>query len=229
MVLLEVDQDAVSSDVRYEGAAENLFPHIYGALNLEAIVRVSDLTAVNGKFQFPSNYTFTAGTLIRSGRPGDEPGIVSCHAKAWEQSYRGILPDHILDALPSSSDRRMLMWKALLASNSQRTVFVAESARDGIVGFCVVGPARDEFMLGRGEMEALYLFSDYKGKGIGAALFRAGCQNLREKNFQKVYLWVVENNPTIDFYRNMGGSQILQTKTENIGEPIPHIGFEWKL
>ncbi|MDJ0737990.1 MAG: DUF952 domain-containing protein [Nostocaceae cyanobacterium] len=41
LVLLVIDADRVHADIRYETAEENeSFPHIYGALNLDAVSKV---------------------------------------------------------------------------------------------------------------------------------------------------------------------------------------------
>jgi uncharacterized protein (DUF952 family) len=38
LVLLWIDPERVQSEIRWEGAGGELFPHIYGPLNLEAVV-----------------------------------------------------------------------------------------------------------------------------------------------------------------------------------------------
>jgi uncharacterized protein (DUF952 family) len=55
LVILVIDIDRVSSEIRYEGAdANNLFPHIYGNLNIDAVIRVIDLEAdTDGAFIMP--------------------------------------------------------------------------------------------------------------------------------------------------------------------------------
>jgi uncharacterized protein (DUF952 family) len=55
LVILIIDVDRVRAEIRYEGAlANNLFPHIYGELNLDAVVRVINLEAdKDGEFRLP--------------------------------------------------------------------------------------------------------------------------------------------------------------------------------
>lgn len=57
LALLEIDADLVEAEVRYEnceGGQEN-FPHIYGALNLDSVVRVSAFEpGADGSFAMPS-------------------------------------------------------------------------------------------------------------------------------------------------------------------------------
>ena len=59
LLLLTIETDRVSAEIRYEnliGGAE-LFPHIYGELNLDAVVRVSDFEpAADGNFSLPEMF-----------------------------------------------------------------------------------------------------------------------------------------------------------------------------
>ncbi len=55
LVILVIDSDRTQSEIRYEGAdSNNLFPHIYGELNIDAVVQAIDLApAVAGSFKLP--------------------------------------------------------------------------------------------------------------------------------------------------------------------------------
>lgn len=229
LVLLHVHQEMVISEVKYEGSKDNLFPHIYGPLNIDAVVGVHELRESESGFHLPEVFSLVGDTLIRRGLPGDEAELASCHIHAWQQSYRGLVPDQILDSRPLSFRPRMLWWKSVVTAITSSAVFVAESAQHGIVGFCAVEPARDESHKGKGEIGAIYCLNEYKGKGIGAALFNMACHYLKTKNFPSVYLWVLKNNPTVTFYRKMGGVQLAEEKTIDLGGPLPEIGFEWRL
>ena len=56
LVLLCIDPDKVQAEIKYEGIEEGeLFPHIYGALNLDAIVSVLAFEpAADGTFTLPT-------------------------------------------------------------------------------------------------------------------------------------------------------------------------------
>jgi uncharacterized protein (DUF952 family) len=55
-VVLYIDQDLVTSPIRYDDPAE-VFPHIYGPLNRDAIVAVRDIgRAPDGTFLKPEPY-----------------------------------------------------------------------------------------------------------------------------------------------------------------------------
>ncbi len=55
LVILVIDVDRVKPEIRYEGAVStNLFPHIYGELNIDAVVQVIDLeSSTDGEFILP--------------------------------------------------------------------------------------------------------------------------------------------------------------------------------
>ncbi len=55
LVILVIDSDRVQPEIRYEGAENNnLFPHIYGELNIDAVVQAIDLESeADGSFLLP--------------------------------------------------------------------------------------------------------------------------------------------------------------------------------
>ena len=54
LVLLLIQTSRVVSPIKYEGAASEVFPHIYGPLNRDAVIAVYDfLPNEHGEFQLP--------------------------------------------------------------------------------------------------------------------------------------------------------------------------------
>jgi uncharacterized protein (DUF952 family) len=55
VIILVIDRDRVTSEIRDEGVdTNNLFPHIYGELNIDAVVKAVDLEAnIDGLFIMP--------------------------------------------------------------------------------------------------------------------------------------------------------------------------------
>lgn len=52
LVLLCIDPERVQSPIKYEAADDDVFPHIYGSLNLDAVFKVIDFSpSFNGKFE----------------------------------------------------------------------------------------------------------------------------------------------------------------------------------
>lgn len=55
LVILSIDSSLVTAEIRYEGAeSNNLFPHIYGELNIDAVIRSIDLESTPDGFILPS-------------------------------------------------------------------------------------------------------------------------------------------------------------------------------
>lgn len=62
LVLLQIDTTRVAPEIKYEGAEEELFPHIYGPLDKEAVTTVYDfLPDKHGLFQLPAAVSEQAG------------------------------------------------------------------------------------------------------------------------------------------------------------------------
>lgn len=228
LLLLEVAQELVTSEVKYEGPAADPFPHIYGRLNLEAVQAVRQVLDMPGGHALPPMLELVGDTLVRPGRPGDEAEIASVHTHAWLQSYEGLIPHEFLRQRPLSFRQRMNWWRVVVRGQDTATVFVAESAKHGIVGFCAVQAAREPEFEGMGEIGAIYCLQEYKGKGVGAALFRHGRRRLAENGLQRCYLWVLEGNPTIRFYEKMGGRLVPgKEKLVEFGKKLRELAYEW--
>lgn len=54
LILLYIDADRVESEIRYEGTGGEKYPHIYGPLNVDAVVKALDFRPrKDGKFAQP--------------------------------------------------------------------------------------------------------------------------------------------------------------------------------
>lgn len=56
LVLLVIDPAKLQADLRYEAAGHDLFPHVYGALNFDAVIDVLPFPPqADGTFALPSS------------------------------------------------------------------------------------------------------------------------------------------------------------------------------
>lgn len=141
---------------------------------------------------------------IRRADVGDAARIANIHVRVWQAHYRGQIPDDYLAAL--SVEKRAQDWTEKLSSPKQaEATFIFEDGGE-IFGFCQVGPARDAGSSSEtGEFYALYVDLSKQGQGIGSALMEAGLSYLREKDFKKAILWVLQTNKSaIGFYETRG-------------------------
>jgi GNAT superfamily N-acetyltransferase/gamma-glutamylcyclotransferase (GGCT)/AIG2-like uncharacterized protein YtfP len=133
-----------------------------------------------------------AGVTVRPAEPLDAPGVASVHVRAWQQSYRALVPDEVLSAL-SVDDRAERLGSELEQerAGTGRQTWIAE--RGGrVVGFARSGETRDEDMpRGTLELQAMYVDPDVQGAGVGQALMeRLGFP----WNTRPLTLWVLEGN-----------------------------------
>jgi len=58
LLLLWIDSDKVQAEIKYELAAGENYPHIYGPLNVDAVLKVVEFEpGADGKFELPEELT----------------------------------------------------------------------------------------------------------------------------------------------------------------------------
>lgn len=55
LILLAIDEDKCSREIKYEGPSWNTFPHIFGSLNLDSVVRTFDFPESSNGFNLPTD------------------------------------------------------------------------------------------------------------------------------------------------------------------------------
>jgi GNAT superfamily N-acetyltransferase len=144
--------------------------------------------------------------LVRSARPGDEPGIARVHVASWQDAYRGHMPADYLAALDVG--QRAEAWRQRLpaARLSRGDVLVAMLGED-VLGFVHYGPSRDQGAdPGRtGEIGAIYLRPESIGEGIGRLLMDEAVAGLAGHGYADATLWVLDANARARrFYERAG-------------------------
>lgn len=123
-------------------------------------------------------------------------GLAECHIVCWREAYRGLVPDHVLDAF--EVERRAEQWERSRVRHQGRT-YVALVA-DEVIGFASAGPSRDESPVTPNELDALYVRAAWYGTGVAHDLVRATVAPDIPCS-----LWVFEQNPRAKaFYRKHG-------------------------
>ena len=120
---------------------------------------------------------------IRVGLQEDAAAIARCHIAAWRDTYRPIVAEEYLNNL--SLESHIAKWTTNLQPSKCHT-FVAESDQGELIGFINGGPERTGRSDYRGEIYAIYVLKEWRGRGIGrrlvgrfsAALLKAGITSL---------------------------------------------------
>src|SRR4051812_25159541 len=163
--------------------------------------------------------------LIREAQPADAPGIARVVVDSWRSTYRGLMPDDVLDNL--SYERRTQLWAEALA-DPENSIFVAETPTGEIVGVASGGPDRPDALGYAGELYAIYLLAAYQGQGLGRRLTAAVAQRLAERGLTSMLVWVLASNPARRFYESLGGTPLPEREMSLGGVSLTLAGYGWR-
>ena len=162
---------------------------------------------------------------IRQATADDAAGIATVHIQSWQTSYRGIIPDSVLDKLDSTYERRLAFWNDILQDAAQ-DVFVA-SDETGVLGFASGGAERDGIPGYDGELFAIYLRQSAQRRGIGQALTQRIAAALDARGFKSMLVWVLKDNPAVAFYRALGGEYVSEKALTIGGKHLLEEAYGW--
>lgn len=164
---------------------------------------------------------------VRVATLDDAAAIERVRTDTWRATYRGQMPDAVLDGLGYDATRRRQHMSEM---PPERFVLVALHDRD-VVGFCNGGRSRTEEPEYSGEIYAIYVLPQHQGHGHGSALMRAGARELVARGSQGMLIWVLrENTPSRRFYERMGGRHLPDRDTvrEIEGATVTESAFAWE-
>ncbi len=161
---------------------------------------------------------------VRLATPDDADAIERVRTDTWRATYRGHMPDAVLDALGYDSTRRRQLMTTM---TPQQFVLVAEHERE-VVGFVNGGPTRFADTAHPGEIYAIYVLPAHHGHGHGSGLMRAGAHELLARGWGGMHLWVLrENAPSRLFYERLGGRYTSDREDRLQGVTITESGYAW--
>jgi GNAT superfamily N-acetyltransferase len=144
---------------------------------------------------------------LRDARRGDEPAVAEIHVRAWQEAYRGLIPDEFLDALDPADRAARYSFEAddPDAPSTLLAVQEGEDCGELILGFVTFGRSRDADAPDHGEVLALYVDPDRYEGGVGRMLMAAARRRLWEAGFAEALLWVLDGNDrAVRFYEGEG-------------------------
>jgi ribosomal protein S18 acetylase RimI-like enzyme len=143
----------------------------------------------------------TAGAPeVRPARIEDVPAMARVHVRSWQQTYRGLMRDEILDD-PNFVSRRERFWTVVLSDQryAKHRAAVAEHCGQ-VVGIAMAGPPTADDSSLAAHLYVLYLLDAQHGSGAGAELLEAVIGPTESAS-----LWVADPNPRAQaFYRKHG-------------------------
>lgn len=136
---------------------------------------------------------------VRRARPADVASMAQVNVRCWQETYRGLMSDVVLDD-PDFLAARERFWRAALTDERYRENRAAVAERAGeVVGIAMSGPPLDAGPWAR-QLYVLYVRAAEHGRGAGRALL----DSVVDPD-EMVTLWVADPNPRAQaFYRKHG-------------------------
>jgi ribosomal protein S18 acetylase RimI-like enzyme len=164
---------------------------------------------------------------IRRATADDAEAIAAVHVRAWQQTYRGILPDEFLDGL-SPAEWAIGRRRGLERNPNPTSCFVVETDGGDIIAFALCGANRTTDLPFKGEILAIYVLAERQNQGLGTRLMRACVGELAERGLASMVLWVAEaNSRARSFYERLGG-RFVGRKTDSVGGiDLAEVAYGW--
>lgn len=140
---------------------------------------------------------------IRRRTKEDCKDIAHVVTVAWNETYKGIVPDWFLEELKNNEDERAK--KTYSEFNEKDNNQLVLEIDNEVVGFVNFGATNDEEYLQCGEIFALYIISKYKGYGFGRKLVEEAKKELKKLGYNKMIIACLKGNPSNNFYKHIGG------------------------
>lgn len=164
---------------------------------------------------------------VRRATVDDAEAIERIRVETWRATYRGLLPDGIIDQLQPNADRRR---ERLRSASPSDLNFVAEEEGD-VVGYAFAGPERTHDRDYAGEVYAIYVLPNAQGKGHGRALIGECARALASRGLTSMLIWVLrENQIGRGFYERLGGTAVREKPLEEFPGAEEHVevAYGWK-
>lgn len=150
--------------------------------------------------------------IIRKTEFEDLKQVVDVNTKSWRESYQHIIDQSTINNL--NSDEALVRRQKNFIENPHLISYVA-LYQDRIIGFCDAGALRDHPFRSKnevvkqrvkGEIFALYILNDHKGKKLGKALVEKIMGDFHDQNLYPFAIFALKDNlPACRFYEKLGG------------------------
>jgi len=177
--------------------------------------------------------------LIRVAEFADAGDIAALHVASWRDSFRGMIPDAVLDG--PMLDERQPMWRQVLAiAPAGRQVLVATTRPAGsagaaetprLLGFASAGRLRGRWAVGGrfdAEIYTLYVAKAWRAQRLGCRLIASAAMRLQLFGHGSLMLWTLADNaPARTFYEGLGGQLTGQREERFAGALLYEVGYGW--
>ncbi len=172
----------------------------------------------------------SASINVRPALLADIEGMARVHVDGWKNTYRGMVPDELLDHLTVKRDIASGFGSWLKKRRPGAEQFVALAPAGEIIGYARACPYREPDANFTGELEAIYVMKSHQGQGVGTALVREVARYLTKMGKLSMIVWVLPQNPYRRFYERLGGTLVGRriAKPHRLGVgPMLEVSYGW--
>lgn len=155
---------------------------------------------------------------IRYAKVEDAKILGEIHSQSWKVAYKDIILDEILNNI--TAEKREGYFERALSKQWEEDALIF--IEDKAVGLICIGKCRDEDIdSSYGEIWGIYLLPEFWNKGIGYELIKWGMKELKDRNYKRITIWVLEENlKARRFYEQVGFKHDGTIKEIIIGESL---------
>lgn len=141
---------------------------------------------------------------------------------SWIEAYKGIMSDWFLEKTKIELEQNVKRLESKFEQTKidepdyKRFLLKENNEPIGIFGIC---KSREEKYPNSGELCNIYLLNKAKKKGYGRLLFEKAKEELKKQNFNDMVIYCIQENPTNEFYKYMGGKLVF-SRERKIGDKI---------
>lgn len=133
---------------------------------------------------------------------------VRVNSLAWKQSYKGIVDKNFLDLINTEEEIQKSIKKCLNSLDKIDNKGFILYVDNKPVGMLRIGSSRENNYSNCGELRAIYLLDEIKGKGFGKILYNKAIEELKIMGYKDIIIACLKNNHSNEFYKHMGGKLV---------------------
>ncbi len=162
--------------------------------------------------------------LIRAASSKDAGVIAQIHVQAWQETYRGLMPQAFIER--QSVAQRRAMWERILGDPASSSTVVVAEIQGVVVGFASGGPSRSDDGEADVELYAIYVLKAHHRKGLGGALCRQLLGELAQKGAKRALIWVLDGNAGARRFYEALGAVVCAHKVDERGDvSLREVGY----